>query len=121
MKVVIKEYKQYGNVVVVREAATTDAERTRLNKLVENAMFSYSNDYCAKGVARCMDGDEFDYSTGAAIAGAKADLKMHRKFESDYRHMAELLEEAAKEAKKFEAKHREKAECIEKTLDSLTR
>ena len=121
MKVRIKEYKQYGNVIVAREAATTDAERTRLNKLVENAMFSYSNDHSSKGVARCMDADEFDYSTGAAIAGAKADLKMHRKFESDYRHMAELLEEATKEAKKFEAKHREKAECIEKTLDSLTR
>lgn len=121
MKVLIKKYKQFGNVIVVREGASVDSERKRLNALMMDAVYDYSNDYCAKGVARCMDGDKFVYSTGAAIAGAKADLKLHRKFESDYRHIVENLEEAVKEAKKLEAKHREKAECIEKTLDSLTR
>lgn len=121
MKVLIKEYKQYGNVIVAKEGASTDAERKRLNTLMMDALYDYADDCCSKGVARCMSGDEFDYSTGAAIAGAKADLKIHRKFASDYRHIVENLEAAVEEAKKLEAKHREKAECIEKTLDSLTR
>ena len=55
MKVLIKKYKQFGNVIVVEEGATTDAEKNRLNSLMMNAVYDYSDDHCAKGVARCMD------------------------------------------------------------------
>lgn len=121
MKVIEKEYKRYGNVIVAKEKASIEAESAYVGKLITKALFEFVDGCYSKGVSKCMDSDTFDYKKGVAIAGAKADLKTHNSFASDYRHVAELLEKAADEARALEAKHREKAECIEKTLTRLTR
>lgn len=70
-----------------------------------------------KGVAKCLEGDEFNERIGREIASSKVDMKYHTVMAKKYEMLMKLYSKAIEELKVLHGNHIEKMENIKSDMD----
>lgn len=131
MEINLRTNRDRTTVAAFEDAFNTTSELLAENHIIDAGFAAVYEDFgrppvmseddllLLRGVAKCSDGEKFDYAVGEDIAAGRLVKTYHRRMAADYMRIAGELEASAGRMRAEAERHKKKAENLDASLSRM--